>query len=77
MTNLSLILKYTLAVSLFSGGFTGLYAQNSAADRYYQDRITSGITNGKNKHDSFVVAQQRLRQEYNDPFYWAAFIMLD
>ena len=31
----------------------------------------------KTKHDAFVYAQERLRREYDDPFYWAAFIMLD
>lgn len=32
---------------------------------------------GKSKHEAFVTAQQKVRNEYNNPYYWASFIMLD
>ena len=39
------------------------------------------LMNGKTKHQSLQEAQQYLRQvdngKYNDPTYWASFIMLD
>lgn len=31
----------------------------------------------KNKHEAFVIAQKRLRNEFHNPYYWAPFIMLD
>ena len=49
------------------------------------DRVTSlfmtyfyeAWTSGKTKHAAFVSAQKKLIKQYPDPYYWAAFIMLD
>ena len=49
------------------------------------DNITSVFMNsfyhnllaGMSKHDAFKQAQTKLRINYTNPYYWAAFIMLD
>ena len=49
------------------------------------DRVTSlfmsyfyeAWTSGKTKHAAFVSAQIELIKKYPNPYYWAAFIMLD
>ena len=49
------------------------------------DRVTAlfmsylykSLLSGHNKHDAFVVAQNEILKQYPDPYYWAAFIMLD
>jgi CHAT domain-containing protein len=35
------------------------------------------LTKGRSKHDAFCNAQRQLKKNYDDPYYWAAFIMLD
>jgi CHAT domain-containing protein len=37
------------------------------------------LADGKNKRQAFINAQKSLRdsKDFNDPKYWAAFIMLD
>ena len=37
----------------------------------------SNLVSGNSKHDAYVYAQKKVREKYNSPFYWAAFIMLD
>lgn len=32
---------------------------------------------GKSKHEAFAIAQQTVRAQHPDPYYWASFIMLD
>ena len=32
---------------------------------------------GKSRHESFKIAQQKVRQKYLLPYYWAAFVMMD
>jgi CHAT domain-containing protein len=32
---------------------------------------------GKTKQDSFKIAQQKIREKYKSPYYWAAFVMMD
>ena len=54
-----------------------LWEVDDRATSLFMSYFYEAWTSGKNKHDAFVVAQDRLRQEYNDPYYWAAFIMLD
>ena len=39
---------------------------------YYQS-----LVKGRNKHDAFIDAQKGLIKDYDNPYYWAAFIMLD
>lgn len=35
------------------------------------------LMGGNEKHDSLKIAMKYVRQKYNDPYYWAGFIMLD
>ena len=35
------------------------------------------LTKGRSKHDAFCEAQRQIKKNYEDPYYWAAFIMLD
>ena len=38
----------------------------------------NALINGSNRHDALRYAQQQVRNAgFNDPYYWAAFIMLD
>ena len=32
---------------------------------------------GKNKHDAFREAQQKVREKYPEPYFWAGFVMMD
>ena len=35
------------------------------------------LTSGKSKRESFISAQNTVKEKYPDPMYWAAFIMVD
>ncbi len=35
------------------------------------------LTNGKSKREAFIAAQDYLRKTYKNPYYWAAFVMVD
>ena len=35
------------------------------------------LTKGRSKHDAFCETQRQIKKNYEDPYYWAAFIMLD
>ena len=35
------------------------------------------LFDGKSKRDAFAIAQQKVREKFEDPTYWAAFVMLD
>ena len=61
----------TLLMSLWKVDDTATQLLMTDFYRYY--------LSGKSKHESLKLAQQKLRnnQEYSDPKYWAAFIMLD
>jgi CHAT domain-containing protein len=37
----------------------------------------SNLLNGKTKLESFKVAQNQTREQYKNPYYWAAFVMMD
>ena len=32
---------------------------------------------GKSKHEAFVNAQKQMRKKYENPFFWAGFVMID
>lgn len=40
-------------------------------------RFYDNMWKGKSKHEAFKDAQYYLRKKYNDPYYYAAFILLD
>lgn len=54
-----------------------LWEVDDKATALFMSYFYEAWTSGKNKHDSFVVAQDHLMSQYSDPYYWAAFIMLD
>jgi CHAT domain-containing protein len=37
----------------------------------------NNLTSGKPKLASFRAAQRELRTKYKNPYYWAAFVMMD
>jgi len=39
---------------------------------FYQNLLS-----GKSKQESFKKAQQTIREEYQNPYYWAGFVMMD
>jgi CHAT domain-containing protein len=32
---------------------------------------------GKNKREAFTEAQKQIREKYENPYFWAAFVMMD
>lgn len=43
----------------------------------FMNHFYQNLLSGASKHDSFKQAQNSIRKEYTNPYYWAAFIMLD
>ena len=43
----------------------------------FMNSFYQNLLSGLSKHDAFKKAQTELRNEYTNPYYWAAFIMLD
>jgi CHAT domain-containing protein len=49
------------------------------------DRATSELVqvfygqwlSGKNRREAFKEARRRVREKYPEPYYWAAFVMMD
>ena len=54
-----------------------LWEVDDKATALFMSFFYEALTAGKKKHEAFVSAQGQLREKYNDPYYWAAFIMLD
>ena len=56
-----------------------LWKVDDIATQIFMSTFYKYLTKGKSKHQSFMKAQDYLRKtkEFNDPIYWAAFIMLD
>ncbi len=55
-----------------------LWSVNDNATRIMMTSFYSALMSGRNRHDAFSYAQQQVRAAgYTDPYYWAAFIMLD
>lgn len=54
-----------------------LWEVDDKATALFMSFFYEALTAGKNKYEAFVSAQNKLREEYSDPYYWAAFIMLD
>lgn len=64
-----------------AGARTLLMSLWNVSDKATQIMMTSFYTamlSGASRHDAFLSAQQQLRdQGFSDPYYWAAFILLD
>lgn len=54
-----------------------LWEVDDKATALFMSYFYEALTSGESKHDAFFNAQERLRHQYSDPRYWAAFIMLD
>ena len=54
-----------------------LWEVDDKASALFMSYFYEALTAGKNKHEAFVSAQSQLKEKYSDPYYWAAFIMLD
>ena len=54
-----------------------LWEVDDKATALFMSFFYEALTSGKKKHEAFVSAQNQLREKYSDPYYWAAFIMLD
>ena len=54
-----------------------LWKVDDAATSYMMQAFYSKMLSGDTKHNAFKAAQQEVRKKYPDPYYWAAFVMLD
>ena len=54
-----------------------LWKVDDAATKLMMTTFYNEWFSGKSKRAAFVTAQQKVRNEYNNPYYWASFIMLD
>lgn len=54
-----------------------LWEVNDKATSQFMAEFYKTWLSGKTKQEAFKEAQRSLREQYQDPYYWAAFIMLD
>ena len=54
-----------------------LWEVSDIATSYFMQNFYKLLFISKSKRDAFVQAQQLTRKKFEDPYYWAAFIMLD
>lgn len=56
-----------------------LWKVNDNATEIFMSKFYFSLLNGKNKRDAFSDAQKslRLNERFNNPLYWAAFVMVD
>lgn len=54
-----------------------LWKVHDAATSLMMRTFYKNLLNGKSKRDAFAMAQQTVKEKYEDPYYWASFIMLD
>ena len=54
-----------------------LWDVDDTVTSFFMTYFYEAWSSGRTKHDAFVSAQSRLREIYPEPYYWAAFIMLD
>lgn len=54
-----------------------LWEVNDMATELMMNKFYTALTTGKSKRDSFNAAIEAVKAKYQDPEYWAAFIMLD
>lgn len=54
-----------------------LWKVDDNATAYMMQEFYSGLLSGETKHNAFKSAQQKIRNKYSNPFYWAGFVMLD
>ncbi|GBU27707.1 hypothetical protein R84B8_01246 [Treponema sp. R8-4-B8] len=54
-----------------------LWEVNDEATSVMMSEFYKNWLSGKSKREAFKAAQTKVRDEYNLPFYWAAFVMMD
>lgn len=54
-----------------------LWEVDDKATSLFMSNFYKSWLSGRSKHEAFVDAQNTLMKQYTDPYYWAAFIMLD
>ncbi|MCL2167918.1 MAG: CHAT domain-containing protein [Lentimicrobiaceae bacterium] len=54
-----------------------LWKVSDAATELMMSTFYENLLSGKTKRESFFVAQATVKAKYTEPYYWAAFIMLD
>lgn len=54
-----------------------LWRVNDAATSLMMQTFYEHLLSGQSKREAFAIAQQAVKEKYNDPYYWAAFIILD
>ena len=54
-----------------------LWAVNDMATELLMTTFYTSLTKGKSKYESFENAIEKVKKQYIDPRYWAAFILLD
>jgi CHAT domain-containing protein len=54
-----------------------LWQVNDEATRYMMTEFYSGLLSGKEKRVAFLDAKRKCKEQFPEPQYWAAFIMLD
>lgn len=54
-----------------------LWKVHDAATSLMMRTFYKNLLDGKPKRDAFAMAQQTVKEKYEDPYYWASFIMLD
>ena len=54
-----------------------LWKVDDNATAYMMQEFYSCLLSGETKHNAFKTAQQKVRNKYSSPFYWAGFVMLD
>lgn len=54
-----------------------LWKVDDAATSLMMRTFYEHLLAGKSKHEAFAIAQQAVRNKYENPYYWASFIMLD
>lgn len=54
-----------------------LWKVDDNATSYMMREFYSSMLSGETKHNAFKIAQEKVRNKYPNPFYWAGFIMLD
>ena len=54
-----------------------LWKVSDAATELMMSTFYENLLSGKSKRDAFLSAQEAVRTKYKEPYFWAAFIMLD
>ena len=54
-----------------------LWKVHDAATSLMMRTFYKNLLDGKSKRDAFAMAQQTVKEKYENPYYWASFIMLD